>query len=240
MPEWAASMAAEAASSSARDHVAMEVAAEAPPDHVLWGAIEAFSDSADSTSHSNDLKIPGGIGLCPSSSDDSGFEAGRERSPRVARDHPKPKNPGNITEDVDPADVPCDSDGEPTSIGSRPHPDNCVPCCFMSRKDGCLNGIKCNFCHFPHDYKKPKKHRPCKGQRLRHDRQISSLREALLRSPETFDPETVELPPSIESNPDLKAKVIERLKEDKEQLLTLDSGTERKRGEPLLHARFSL
>lgn len=63
--------------------------------------------------------------------------------------------------------------------------------------------------------------RPCKGQRQRYRQQASRLETLVARAPETFDPDALELPPSIERNPHVKQKLIARLVRLKEDTLSM-------------------
>lgn len=46
--------------------------------------------------------------------------------------------------------VPVTDFGEPTSLGSMNHPVSCSPCMFFAKPSGCIRGLQCEFCHFPH------------------------------------------------------------------------------------------
>ena len=46
--------------------------------------------------------------------------------------------------------VPVTQTGEPTSLGSLSHPNGCSPCMFFAKPSGCIRGLQCEFCHFPH------------------------------------------------------------------------------------------
>mmetsp|Transcript_57305 Transcript_57305/g.134050 ORF Transcript_57305/g.134050 Transcript_57305/m.134050 type:complete len:214 (-) Transcript_57305:221-862(-) len=48
------------------------------------------------------------------------------------------------------AQVPKTENGEPTSVGSINHPNGCYPCVFFVRPSGCIRGVQCEGCHFPH------------------------------------------------------------------------------------------
>ncbi|CAE7780084.1 unnamed protein product [Symbiodinium sp. CCMP2456] len=48
------------------------------------------------------------------------------------------------------AQVPLTDAGKPTSVGSINHPSGCCPCMFFARPSGCIRGVQCEFCHFPH------------------------------------------------------------------------------------------
>jgi len=120
--------------------------------------------------------------------------------------------------------VPVDENGERMSVGSIMHDQDCTPCAFLLRRQGCVNGILCIFCHFSHDVakrKKPNRARPCKGQRLRYRKQFNRLKEAVEVAPEEFNPNELELPPSIAANNHLKTKLLTRLNAEKKYLLSL-------------------
>mmetsp|Transcript_12616 Transcript_12616/g.23733 ORF Transcript_12616/g.23733 Transcript_12616/m.23733 type:complete len:216 (+) Transcript_12616:62-709(+) len=48
------------------------------------------------------------------------------------------------------AQVPVTATGKPTSLGSVQHPHGCCPCMFFAKPSGCIRGVQCEFCHFPH------------------------------------------------------------------------------------------
>ncbi|CAE7716847.1 unnamed protein product [Symbiodinium pilosum] len=48
------------------------------------------------------------------------------------------------------AQVPLTEAGKPTSVGSINHPNGCCPCMFFAKPSGCIRGVQCEFCHFPH------------------------------------------------------------------------------------------
>lgn len=66
-----------------------------------------------------------------------------------------------------------------------------------------------------------RKQRPCKGQRTRYRKQASLLEEWVALAPEMFDPDSLDLPPSIENNLHVKQKLIARLMLLKNDLLSM-------------------
>lgn len=111
--------------------------------------------------------------------------------------------------------VPYDEDGNQTSIGSIGHYENkCErPCTFVHLEFGCRNGVRCEFCHFPHDKAKKKRNQPCKAQRNRYRMHQERLLAELERAPHTFDVDRVELPECICSNENIRRKTIKMLHE---------------------------
>jgi len=109
--------------------------------------------------------------------------------------------------------IPLDSDGNFTSLGSAGHASgNCKVCLFAHSKAGCTNGMYCNFCH--HYHKRPKrknKLRPSKGKRDRYRKLVQHLTGKIKDQPDTFDMNTVELPPSIASSEAMKSKLFAKL-----------------------------
>lgn len=124
------------------------------------------------------------------------------------------------------AQVPLDDDGQPTSIGSIGHANGeCkVPCTFVQRARGCVNGINCSFCHFHHKVKRARQRhkgrpRPCKGKRDKYRKHWEELKNRVEENPTEFDPEAVELPASISTYEKLRAKLVTRLKTHKSNVL---------------------
>ncbi|EAN34254.2 hypothetical protein TpMuguga_01g01016 [Theileria parva strain Muguga] len=64
--------------------------------------------------------------------------------------------------------VPIDENGNLTSIGSVSHLLNdCKPCAFYKhRTKKCVNGIRCQFCHFEHDERRKPRGRNFRNHRL--------------------------------------------------------------------------
>jgi len=80
-----------------------------------------------------------------------------------------------------------------------------------------------NLAHKP---KKQTRKRPCKGQRERYRMHATRLQEKVAFAPERFDPETIEMPPSIACNAYLRAKMITRLQGFKNSVLTMNTFNE--------------
>lgn len=134
-----------------------------------------------------------------------------------------PYNP----DDSDEADAEPSPDEIP-SVGSvwylhTQDPVRCSPCRFLADPRGCSYGYSCTFCHFSHDHltrdKRKPRPRPCKGQRLRHRKQVDELMAQVNAAPEEWDPANAELPPQIASNERVAAKVVEKLVNRKTELL---------------------
>lgn len=161
---------------------------------------------------------------------DSESDVPRERIPIKLSESPKEELDRLLQQ------VPFDPQDKLTSLGSILHEGNaCVPCWFHMRPKGCPNGVLCDFCHMPHEKDKPKKTasqraarvRPRgKGQLLRYRRHVDRLKETLDRNPHAYNPETVELPPSIIKDPRLKEKVVNTLKAHQAERLALHAADE--------------
>eukprot|EP00746_Dinoflagellata_sp_MGD_P131360 gnl/MRDRNA2_/MRDRNA2_65149_c0_seq2.p1 gnl/MRDRNA2_/MRDRNA2_65149_c0~~gnl/MRDRNA2_/MRDRNA2_65149_c0_seq2.p1 ORF type:complete len:285 (+),score=43.30 gnl/MRDRNA2_/MRDRNA2_65149_c0_seq2:610-1464(+) len=117
--------------------------------------------------------------------------------------------------------IPLDYYGMPTSIGSIGHEkEGCSPCLFAFSKDGCQNGILCNFCHFQH--KRKTKPRPCKGKRDRYRKLVTKMESIITQNPWNW--EVMEtLPPSIVGNPSLRHKLMSKLNAFAENAKTAQS-----------------
>jgi hypothetical protein len=107
--------------------------------------------------------------------------------------------------------------GDLPSAGSALHSSGkCKPCIFMPT---CHHGKDCKFCHYSDHVEghAKTKIRPCKGKRDQYKSLIKRNFEEIERSPETFDPEHVQLPSSVDFNPRVKQKFINRLMKHKEK-----------------------
>lgn len=192
---------------------------QAPTNHVLWGSVEDNSGSSDKSGSSSPFKpfgaaVPTYVRRCPSSSGASGDESeGVGHIDAVPGEH-QPLCLADLVR----TEPELDSDGELTSMGSKHHPDSCVPCVFAALSDGCPNGLDCEFCHRTHEIKR-KKQRPCKSQRMRYKKQVERMEECIEDCPDSFNVATVLLPPSMESNAHLKGKVVQRLQDHKKKVL---------------------
>jgi len=83
------------------------------------------------------------------------------------------------------AKIPRNSHGYLTSWSSRFHdmnPDDCRPCLFQARPDGCKAGIVCQFCHLPHE--RLGKTRPCKKKKELFKKRVEQLEQLISEMPE--------------------------------------------------------
>lgn len=117
-----------------------------------------------------------------------------------------------------------DEDGE-TSIGSLLHESGrCRPCRDLLVGQVCFRGMRCGFCHYPHDPfpasvvdtdigdRRRSHTRPCKGQQNKYRKHVERVEEQIRADPWSFDPSTVYLPPNIfDGKPQLKSKFMMRM-----------------------------
>jgi len=109
-------------------------------------------------------------------------------------------------------------DGQPTSVGSALHSQKkCSPCAFYHASVRCREGVMCAFCHLNHNVKV--RIRPCKGKRERYKKLKDHLFNRIENDPEGFNPNTLNLPPSIADDEILKAKLMSSLADHLEQVL---------------------
>merc|ERR1719265_117889 len=97
------------------------------------------------------------------------------------------------------------------SLGSAQHEAGlCQPCLFALTKVGCRNGSSCDFCHLGH--KRKHKPRPCKGKRDRYRKLLARIESVIDANPNVEVADTLQnLPPSVEANLELKAKLTARV-----------------------------
>merc|ERR1712008_178499 len=121
--------------------------------------------------------------------------------------------------------LPRDDAGRVTSIGGVLHESgSCRPCRNMLAGKGCDKGMRCCFCHYPHDPVPPSVAemdpgdqsrtltRPCKAQREKYRKLGTKMEEQIRADPWSFDPNTVDLPSSIfGGRPEVKGKFLLRL-----------------------------
>mmetsp|Transcript_117804 Transcript_117804/g.333975 ORF Transcript_117804/g.333975 Transcript_117804/m.333975 type:complete len:254 (-) Transcript_117804:194-955(-) len=145
------------------------------------------------------------------SSDGSDIE--RERQQQIEEQRAHMESLQNVDVEALKRSIPLDGDGQLTSIGSVGHAaGTCKVCLFAHSKAGCTNGMYCSFCHFYHKRPKRKnKLRPSKGKRDRYRKLVHHLTGQIKSQPETFDMNTVELPPSIAANESMRAKLFAKL-----------------------------
>jgi len=121
--------------------------------------------------------------------------------------------------------LPSDDADRETSIGSLFHDSGrCRPCRNMLAGQVCSKGIRCGFCHYPHDQvpasavdtdfsdRRRSGTRPCKTQRDKYRKHVERIEEQIRANPWSFDTATVHLPPNIfDGRPELKNKFMMRL-----------------------------
>merc|ERR1712008_566480 len=115
--------------------------------------------------------------------------------------------------------------GRVTSIGGVLHESGrCRPCRDMLTGKECVKGMRCCFCHYPHDPVSPGvvemdlgnqnnlNLRPCKAQREKYRKLVAKVEEQIRLDPWGFDPNTQVLPSSIfEGRPEVKNKFLMRM-----------------------------
>jgi len=121
--------------------------------------------------------------------------------------------------------LPRDDAGRMTSIGGLLHASGrCRPCRDMIAGHVCGKGMRCCFCHYPHDPiprsvvdmdvgdQRRGGARPCKSQREEYRRYVAEIEERIHTDPWSFDPTTLALPPRIfDGRPEVKSKFLMRL-----------------------------
>jgi len=123
--------------------------------------------------------------------------------------------------------VPRDADDRLTSIGALLHlSGTCRPCRNLLGQRECSQGIRCGFCHFPHDQvpsarldtdaadacERRAGARPCKSQRDKYRKFLAQMEATIAADPWNFDPAAVQLPPSIfDGRPEVRSKFMIRL-----------------------------
>jgi len=105
------------------------------------------------------------------------------------------------------------------SKGSAQHEEGrCKPCAYVSSAVGCSAAETCRFCHYAHtEGTKRTKLRPCKGKRDRYRKLVGRISQQIEIDPDGFNPE-LHMPPSMESNEVLKAKLLTRMARRAEQV----------------------
>lgn len=136
------------------------------------------------------------------------------------------------------AAVPPMPSGEPSSMGSVFHASGqCRPCRHILVNKLCRDGLKCIFCHLPHNTVTQQvaasfacldeedglddeghnsdgrggRFRPCKAKRNHYRKAVKKIEEEVMHDPWGFDMESVRVPPRIEKNPVLKKKFLMRI-----------------------------
>lgn len=125
--------------------------------------------------------------------------------------------------------LPRDERGRSSSIGSLLHRlGTCKPCRNMVAKPQCSDGLRCCFCHLPHnfmssapaeegiegtDMRRPG-FRPCKNQRAQYRKVVEDFEAEICRDPFAWSPDSVDLPDEVfQGRPDLRSKFFMRMAE---------------------------
>ena len=115
--------------------------------------------------------------------------------------------------------------GEATSIGSVLHDTaQCQPCRSVVAGRPCFRGIRCPFCHMAHtrhseDVNQEGPPRPSRDQRRRYNNLVERVQAQIRADPRGFDLNSVEIPPNVADNPELKQKFLIRLTKFRDSLL---------------------
>jgi len=122
--------------------------------------------------------------------------------------------------------LPRDNAGGVTSIGGLLHESRtCRPCRAIVAGQLCRSGMRCGFCHYPHDSAIAAKvaemdtgdakragSRPCKAQRDKYRKYVKKIEDEICADPWGFDPTTIDFPPTIfDGRPEVKSKFLIRL-----------------------------
>lgn len=148
---------------------------------------------------------------CSSSSQKESSASHDSQGPR-AHDTHKVWDTSNPEEEGDDGeeDDEVGSEGPFPSVGSSlHHKGTCQPCFFAHAKQGCHNGAECQFCHFEH--KRKNKPKPSKKKRDRVKKVLVEKEMLVEQDPLSLPDIVADLPPSIQSNPALKSKMVSRL-----------------------------
>jgi hypothetical protein len=148
--------------------------------------------------------------------DVSAHGAGRKTALAAAavdKDKKREHRPQQLGERAPPWDeCPLDENDKLPSMGSALHSSfGCKPCKHMPN---CHHGYSCRFCHFPnhgegfHRYRM----RPCKSKRDRYKALVERTFDQIDRRPDSFDPEQLDLPPSVASNQEVMSKFMTRVR----------------------------
>jgi len=125
------------------------------------------------------------------------------------------------------ATLPKDDLGWPTSIGSLLHQSGtCKACRNIVAMRHCKDGMRCVFCHIPHDSTEMVSSalvdstaadarrggfRPAKSQRDKYKRQVERVEQVILEDPFGWTPDMLELQNMFPGRPDLQNKFLMRV-----------------------------
>jgi len=114
--------------------------------------------------------------------------------------------------------LPRDEADRETSIGALLHESRrCAPCRIIRAGKTCIFGLKCGFCHFPHDPvpvdtvtgDQWSGKRPCRTERDMYRRQLERIDAHIRADPWNFAPAAVQMPSdSFDGRQDLKNKFM--------------------------------
>jgi len=122
--------------------------------------------------------------------------------------------------------LPCDSCGNPTTIGSTLHASGkCRPCWHALKSEACPAGMRCAFCHLdhplsaqsallvsvPHVYGRHMSKRKGKRQRNVYKELVSKITQEIMKDPFAWSMEKIKIPSYVEANPLLKDKFLLRM-----------------------------
>lgn len=133
--------------------------------------------------------------------------------------------------------IPKGPTGSITSIGSLLHAEgNCRPCRMMMTGESCKYGIRCSYCHLPHEKLQNAlrstlsslrtgdentelkcEGRPSKEKRDRYNKFVKRVEEQIEANPFGFNIDAIELPQAWSSKPDLLVKFRMRMQNKLEE-----------------------
>jgi hypothetical protein len=132
--------------------------------------------------------------------------------------------------------LPKNERGRSSSIGSLLHSlGTCKPCRNIVTKPQCSDGLRCCFCHLPHNFmssapaeqgieettdRRPG-FRPCKNQRAQYRKVVEDFENQIRLDPFGWSPDCVDLPDEVfQGRPDLKNKFFMRMAEVADKVKT--------------------
>jgi len=197
--------------------------------HILWGSIEASFEGSQKEASSNQASSEDSRGQTDSfqrrraqvlvtQSDSAGTPSDVSCPTSSSESWNEQRTPATSSATF----IPLDENGNPTSRGSIQHATgNCSPCDFVLKSAGCKKGAACEYCHFPDHtaVKQRNKARPCKGKRDRRSRFLDRMKNKMEQDPERFDFPNEELPPSIQADEQLTARLAAKMQLHQAELL---------------------
>ena len=129
----------------------------------------------------------------------------RQQLTRRFKEHFRHMNDEELSEQL-----PVDDAGRVTSIGGFLHESGrCRPCRYLLTGTQCIKGMRCGFCHYPHDpfpasvvdtdmgSLRRSHTRPCKTQQDKYRKHVERVEELIRADPWNFDPTSVHFPSKI-------------------------------------------